>query len=125
MDRNAPEEKSDIAKQDIAEHQETSKRTTAHNEAGITLVPAPSDDPRDPLVRTCRPLHTPALSCRAGTNNVLQNWSRGRKLLTLFIVSFAGFTGTLQAVGNVSSIFQQGALYQKTPVEITYSVSSQ
>jgi hypothetical protein len=43
--------------------------------------------------------------------------------LTLFIVSFAGFTGTLQAVGNVSSIFQQGALYNKTGVEITYSVS--
>lgn len=42
--------------------------------------------------------------------------------MTLFIVSFAGFTGTLQAVSNVSSIFQQGLLYQKTPVEITYSV---
>ena len=52
----------------------------------------------------------------------VQNWTRGKKLLTLFIVSFAGYTGTLQAVGNVSSIFQQGALYNKTAVEITYSV---
>lgn len=38
------------------------------------------------------------------------------------MVSFAGFAGMLQAVGNVSSVFQQGALYGKTPVEITYSV---
>ncbi|OAL34770.1 hypothetical protein AYO20_05965 [Fonsecaea nubica] len=90
-----------MSKEEAVEHHESSKVTTAHSKAGITLIPAPSDDPRDPL-----------------------NWSQGRKLLTLFIVSFAGFTGTLQAVGNVSSVFQQGALYHKTPVEITYSVSA-
>lgn len=56
------------------------------------------------------------------TQRPSQNWSTPRKLLVLFIVSFAGFSGMLQAVGNVSSIFQQGALYHKTPVEITYSV---
>ncbi|KAJ9612790.1 hypothetical protein H2204_014895 [Knufia peltigerae] len=96
--------KASMTKEETSEHLEQStgsgrRRQTTKNESGITLVPQPTDDPRDPL-----------------------NWARWRKLLTLGIVAFAGFTGTLQAVGNVSSIFQQGALYDKTGVEITYSV---
>ncbi|KAK4946611.1 hypothetical protein LTR10_014463 [Elasticomyces elasticus] len=93
--------KPDMTQEKFTEEHLEERNHATKNESGITLVPQPTDDPRDPL-----------------------NWSRGRKLLTLFIVSFAGFTGTLQAVGNVSSIFQQGALYNKTGVEITYSVSA-
>ena len=46
MNRVVVEDKHSMAKDRVAEHHEGAKQ----NEAGITLVPAPSDDPRDPLV---------------------------------------------------------------------------
>ncbi|KAK5268368.1 hypothetical protein LTR96_006075 [Exophiala xenobiotica] len=91
----------EVVAAEYADSDQQVHQQAAKTQNGITLVPQPSDDPQDPL-----------------------NWSKGRKLFTLFMVSFAGFAGMLQAVGNVSSIFQQGALYGKTPVEITYSVSA-
>ena len=39
-----------MAKEETSEHLEQSRRATK-NESGITLVPQPTDDPRDPLVR--------------------------------------------------------------------------
>ena len=58
MDREPIQEKHDMSKEEVAEHHEASKRPAAQSDAGITLVPAPSDDPRDPLVRLRRSFHS-------------------------------------------------------------------
>jgi hypothetical protein len=68
---------------------------------GIVLVPQPSNDPRDPL-----------------------NWPLRKKIWTLAIVSLASFIGLAQALANQSGFFVQGAVYHKTPVEMSYSVCS-
>jgi hypothetical protein len=39
------------------------------------------------------------------------------------VVCLAAFAGTLQALANSAGFFSQAALYEKTPVEISYSVS--
>lgn len=68
---------------------------------GIILVPQPSIDPSDPL-----------------------NWPISRKLITLFIISLASFIGVEQALANQAGFPLQAELYRKTPLEISYSVSS-
>jgi hypothetical protein len=86
--------------------------------AGVTLVPQPSDDPRDPLVSG------PSPSMRQLTQTELQNWPREKKLTTLSIVCLAAFAGVLQALANSAGFFPQAALYHKTPVQVSYSVCS-
>lgn len=66
---------------------------------GITLYPQPSDDPADPL-----------------------NWSMTKKLLTLCIVTLAGFIGLTQTLAANSGFFVQAELYGKTAVELSYGV---
>lgn len=49
--------KASMTKEETSEHLEQStgsgrRRQTTKNESGITLVPQPTDDPRDPLVST-------------------------------------------------------------------------
>lgn len=71
-----------------------------HSPGGIVLVPQPSHDPDDPL-----------------------NWSLRRKVRNLAIVSLASFIGLAQALTNQSGFFVQGAIYHKTAVQLSYSVS--
>lgn len=68
---------------------------------GIILVPQPSSDPSDPL-----------------------NWPISKKLMTLFIISLASFIGIEHALANQAGFPLQAELYKKTPLEISYSVSS-
>lgn len=67
---------------------------------GITLVPQLSDDRADPL-----------------------NWTLSKKVITLFIFSFASWIGIAQALANQSGIPLQAKVYAKTPIQISYSVS--
>jgi hypothetical protein len=73
------------------------KRTAS----GIKLEPQPTDDPRDPL-----------------------NWSMGKKILTLGIISFAALIGLAQALANQAGIVVQGEVYGKTPTQMANSVSA-
>lgn len=75
--------------------------TLKHAPDGVLLVPQPTDDPSDPL-----------------------NWSLWKKVATLFIVSLASFIGIAQALANQSGFISQAKLYGKTPVELSYSVST-
>ncbi|KAG7427763.1 Efflux pump rdc3 [Fusarium oxysporum f. sp. raphani] len=75
-------------------------KTLKINSHGVTLVPQPSDDPRDPL-----------------------NWSTWKKTVTLAIVTLAAFAGVLQSLANASGFAQQAALYHKTSVQQSYSLS--
>lgn len=67
---------------------------------GIVLVPQPSNDPLDPL-----------------------NWAVSKKLVTLFIISLASFVGIGQAVANQAGFPVQAKVYEKTPLQLSYSVS--
>ena len=67
----------------------------------IVLIPQPSDDSEDPL-----------------------NWPLSKKIFTLSIVSFASCIGLAQQLANQAGFFPQAALYHKTPVEISYGVST-
>ncbi|KAL8947192.1 MAG: hypothetical protein Q9222_006500 [Ikaeria aurantiellina] len=71
------------------------------NDHGITLIPPPTEDPRDPL-----------------------NWSLGKKLTTLFIVTLAGFVGLAQTVATNSGYFIQAKLYHKSAVQLSYGTSA-
>lgn len=74
---------------------------TKRSPKGIVLVPQPSDDPADPL-----------------------NWPMWRKVVVLSIVSLASFIGIAQSLANQSGFFVQGAVYHKTAVQLSYSVST-
>ncbi|KIW33576.1 uncharacterized protein PV07_00414 [Cladophialophora immunda] len=76
-------------------------RTPKVNKSGITLVPQPSDDPCDPL-----------------------NWSTAKKATTLAIVSLASFSALNQSLANAAGYFEQGEVYHKTPVEVSYGSST-
>ena len=78
-------------------HQTSPKRSSR----GIVLIPQPTDDPHDPL-----------------------NWSPRRKLLILFIVTAAAFSGYAQTVANQSGYFRQADVYGTTAVRLSYSVSN-
>ena len=67
---------------------------------GITLVPQPSDDPRDPL-----------------------NWSQRKKYTILVIYCLAGFAGTASSLANQLGFEAQAKLYGKTLVQMSYTVS--
>lgn len=67
----------------------------------LILVPHPSEDPADPL-----------------------NWPMSKKIFTLTLVSVSAFIGIAQALANQSGFFVQAGLYNKTPVEMSYSVSA-
>ena len=66
---------------------------------GIILIPNPTASPSDPL-----------------------NWPVYKKLLTLTIVTLAGFIGLAQTVALNSGYFIQAKLYEKTPVQLSYGV---
>ena len=89
----------------VPEHTESAEKPEPTNlkrsSSGIVLIPQPTDDPLDPL-----------------------NWSRKKKLLTLFIVSTAAFAGYAQNVANQSGYFRQAEVYETTAVRLTYSVST-
>ena len=63
-------------------------------------MPQPSNDPLDPL-----------------------NWAVSKKLMTLFIISLASFVGIGQAVANQAGFPVQAKVYEKTPLQLSYSVS--
>ena len=88
------------------------------NSKGFVLVPQPSNDPGDPLVR----YRNESQERELGLISKSQNWTATRKLLTLVVVCLASFTSTLQALPNASGLVPQAILYQKTPVEISYGV---
>ena len=67
---------------------------------GITLVPQPSADPRDPL-----------------------NWSQRKKYTILIIYCLAGFAGTASSLANQLGFEAQAKLYHKTLVQMSYTVS--
>ena len=79
---------------------DASSQSSKHDmNKGIKLIPQPTNDPADPL-----------------------NWSSAKKLLTLFIVTLAGFIGLAQTVAANSGYFVQAELYGKTPVQLSYGV---
>lgn len=81
---------------------EISRQSSKHDQnEGIKLIPQPTNDPADPL-----------------------NWSTPKKLLTLFIVTLAGFIGLTQTVAANSGYFVQAELYGKTAVQLSYGTSS-
>lgn len=53
---------------------------------------------------------------------MLQNWSTAKKSITFCIVCLAAFGGILQALTNSAGFFAQAVVYEKTPVQISYSV---
>ncbi|OAP61754.1 hypothetical protein AYL99_03957 [Fonsecaea erecta] len=71
---------------------------TANN---VVLIPQPSDNPKDPL-----------------------NWPVAKKIMILVIVSYTSFIGTAQQVANQSGIFAQATLYNRKPIELSYSISA-
>ena len=86
------------AESDSKIHQTSPKRSSR----GIVLIPQPTDDPLDPL-----------------------NWSSRRKLLNLFVVTAAAFSGYAQTVANQSGYFRQADAYGTTAVRLSYSVSNE
>lgn len=75
--------------------------TIDHAKSKVVLLPHPSNDPDDPL-----------------------NWSMGKKIFNLTIVSLSSFIGITQALANQSGFFAQAKVYHKPPIELSYSVSS-
>lgn len=88
----------------IVEYHEESTRSEAQSSKsrdGVVLIPRPSDDPRDPL-----------------------NWPQQKKYLTLFIFSLSAFGGTASSLVNQLGFKVQAELYEKSLVEMSYSVCS-
>ncbi|MCJ1319887.1 hypothetical protein MMC15_005223 [Xylographa vitiligo] len=68
---------------------------------GITLIPRPSDDPQDPL-----------------------NWPQSRKYTVLAILCLSAFSGLASSLANQLGFEAQAKLYDKSLVEISYSIAS-
>ncbi|THC90640.1 hypothetical protein EYZ11_009902 [Aspergillus tanneri] len=72
--------------------------TCKHATSEIILIPQPTEDPSDPL-----------------------NWSMSKKIIILALVSISAFIGIAQALANQSGFFAQAELYNKNPIQISYS----
>ncbi|KAL9065488.1 MAG: hypothetical protein Q9161_008193 [Pseudevernia consocians] len=67
---------------------------------GVTLIPQPSDDAKDPL-----------------------NWSSSKKLTTMLIWCLGSFVSTASGLGNALGYFVQAKVYNKSdPISLSYSV---
>ncbi|KAA8646338.1 uncharacterized protein ATNIH1004_007765 [Aspergillus tanneri] len=75
--------------------------TCKHATSEIILIPQPTEDPSDPL-----------------------NWSMSKKIIILALVSISAFIGIAQALANQSGFFAQAELYNKNPIQISYSISA-
>ena len=76
-------------------------RPIKYNKNGIELIPQVGDDPNDPY-----------------------NWSKWKKHGVLLAVTLCGFVGTSQANANGSSFAAQGADWNVTPTQVSYSLSA-
>ena len=96
----------------------------------VVLIPKPSDDPRDPLVRQLAHLKRnrvhPNCVCNPTFTNwaiAFQNWPFRKKCATVAVLSLALFAGYAAPFCGQLNLVQQAALYHKTTVQITYFVS--
>lgn len=123
MDRADPLEKPVLlsdAGSDL--HGSSSKeQSTKVSASGLTLIPQPSDDPKDPLVSgpaVFRARHAASL-----TRQILQNWSISKKSITTAIWCLGSFVSTASGLGNALGYFVQAKVYHKDdPIDISYSV---
>lgn len=91
--------------------------------SGFTLIPQPSDDSKDPLVRP-RIFHSTFI-CQTSLlkPHNFQNWSSLKKSTTLFIWCLAAFVTTASGLGNTLGYFVQAKIYNKpNPISLSYSV---
>ncbi|RFU34879.1 hypothetical protein B7463_g1455, partial [Scytalidium lignicola] len=68
---------------------------------GVTLIPRPSDDPRDPL-----------------------NWTMPKKVLIVTAICIAAFSGFVSPLAGQLTVRPQSILYHKTTTQIAYQNSA-
>ncbi|KAL9133327.1 MAG: hypothetical protein Q9175_005496 [Cornicularia normoerica] len=82
------------------ESDESTNVPTKLSPTGVTLIPQPSDDVKDPL-----------------------NWSSSKKSTTLLIWCLGSFVSTASGLGNALGYFVQAKVYNKSdPISLSYSV---
>lgn len=114
-----------------AEDVERKPSSVARNsKTGDELIPQPSSDPRDPLVRWM-PFHLVACWARNSADaeaNAFppgkQNWSEWKKAAVFATFCYSTFTGIATAVANNLALNVQAVDMDTTPVAMSYSVSS-
>ena len=90
---------------------------------GVTLIPQPSDDAKDPLVSPLIQQSVFVYPISLLRIPFLQNWSSLKKLTTLLIWCLGSFVSTASGLGNVLGYFVQAKVYNKSdPVSLSYSV---
>ncbi|MCJ1260092.1 hypothetical protein MMC24_007932 [Lignoscripta atroalba] len=77
------------------------KAVASKSHGDITLVPQPSDDPRDPL-----------------------NWPTRKKNLIFFTVCLAAFSGVASVNVHQLAYVRQASYYHKSPAELSHSISA-
>lgn len=75
--------------------------TPRKEENGVTLIPRPSDDPRDPL-----------------------NWPMSKKVLIVAAICLAAFSGFVSPLAGQLTVQPQSVLYHKTTTQIAYQNSA-
>jgi hypothetical protein len=84
---------------------------------GVTLIPRPSDDPRDPLVSAI------PLSLSPTSNLLGQNWPLAKKIGIVACLSFAVFCGFVAPLAGQLNLKSQSILYKQSTTHIAYQVS--
>lgn len=87
-----------------------------HHYHGVTLVPAPSDNPLDPLVKT--------FSISSGTSNAKQNWPRRKKFTVLGVLGIAVFAGVSAPLTGQLNVKSQATLYHQSTTHIAWQNSA-
>lgn len=92
---------------------------------GVTLIPRPSDDPRDPLVRTQSFKQFEIfISANAPANCDSKNWPMWKKIGIVAVLCFAVFCGFVAPLAGQLNLQAQAALYKQSTVHIAWQNSA-
>ena len=94
----------------------------ATSKSGILLIPKPTSDPEDPLVKCLLQYYLLCLSSEISLILAFQNWSSARKIRLLAVLCLAAFSGNVSALSGQLAYPHQAAVYGKTILESSYSV---